>query len=78
MSTTTSLSRPVGFAAITTIAASVPLVAVVAWAEPLRPIDEVDALGRPRTSARAGLAFDYPNPEATFAMFEMLATLAFD
>ncbi|MBX3225652.1 MAG: PilZ domain-containing protein [Labilithrix sp.] len=57
-----------------------PLVlsAVVAWAHPLGSTDEVDALGRPRTRARAGLAFDYPTPDATLAMFEMLVAIGFE
>lgn len=58
-----------------------PLVlsAVVAWTHPARPKgDEVDALGRPRTSARAGVAFDYANPDATLAVFEMLNALGFE
>ncbi len=54
------------------------LTAVVAWAHPLRPTNELDALGRPRTSARAGLAFDYPTPDATLAMFEMLVAIGFE
>ncbi len=57
-----------------------PLVlsAVVVWAHPIRAKQEVDALGRPRTCARSGLAFDYENPEATLAMFEMLAAIGFE
>jgi hypothetical protein len=57
-----------------------PLVlsAVVAWADPVRMTNEVDGLGRPRHSARAGLAFDYPTPDATLAMFEMLVAIGFD
>lgn len=57
-----------------------PLVlsAVVAWAHPVRPKNEVDALGRPRSSARAGLAFDYATPDATLAMFEMLQAIGFE
>ena len=54
------------------------LTGVVAWAHPLRDTDETDALGRPRRSARAGIAFDYPTPDATFAMFEMLVATAFE
>jgi hypothetical protein len=55
------------------------LTAVVAWAHPIRPKnDAVDALGRPRMSARAGLSFDYPNPDATLAVFEMLNALGFE
>lgn len=57
-----------------------PLVvsAVVAWAHPLRPKQEVDVLGRPKQAARAGLAFDYETPEATLAMFEMLEAINFE
>ena len=57
-----------------------PLVlsAVVAWAHPTRPKNEVDALGRPRRSARSGLAFDYPTPDATLAVFEMLNAIGFE
>ena len=57
-----------------------PLVitAAVAWAHPQRPTNELDALGRPRMSARAGLAFDYPTPDATLAMFEMLVAIGFE
>jgi hypothetical protein len=54
------------------------LTAWVAWAHPQRPIPGLDALGRPRMVARAGLAFDYPTPDATLAMFEMLLAIAFD
>lgn len=57
-----------------------PLVvsAVVAWSHPPRASGEVDALGRPRSLARAGLAFDYPSPEAVLAMYEMLAALRYE
>ncbi|HSO40703.1 MAG TPA: PilZ domain-containing protein [Labilithrix sp.] len=57
-----------------------PLVleAVVAWAHPPRPSHEVDAVGRSRTVARAGIAFEYPTPAAILAMFEMLATLGYE
>jgi PilZ domain len=55
------------------------LTAVVAWAHPLKPKPtELDALGRPRDVARAGLAFDYPTPDATLAMFEMLIAIGFE
>jgi hypothetical protein len=54
------------------------LTAVVAWANPARHIQGVDMLGRPRSSARAGLAFDYPTPDATLAMFEMLVAIGFE
>ena len=54
------------------------LTAVVAWAHPLRATNETDALGRPRSSARAGLAFDYPTPDATLAMYEMLVAIGFE
>jgi hypothetical protein len=54
------------------------LTAVVAWAHPLRPTEEVDALGRQRASARAGLRFDYPTPDAALAMFEMLLAIGFE
>ncbi|MBX3217668.1 MAG: PilZ domain-containing protein [Labilithrix sp.] len=54
------------------------LTAVVAWAHPRTPKDELDALGRPRASARSGLAFDYPTPDATLAMFEMLVAIDFE
>ncbi len=52
--------------------------AVVAWAHPLRTKEEVDLLGRPKQSARSGLAFDYQTPEATLAMFEMLESIGFE
>lgn len=57
-----------------------PLVisAVVAWAHPLRPKDEVDVLGRPKQAARAGLAFDYQTSDATLAMFEMIEAIGFE
>jgi hypothetical protein len=58
-----------------------PLVlsAVVAWAHPVRPkTTELDVLGRPKMSARAGLAFDYPTPDATLAVFEMLVAIGFE
>lgn len=54
------------------------LTAVVAWAHPLRATNEVDAFGRPRASARSGLSFDYPTPDATLAMFEMLLAIGFE
>lgn len=57
-----------------------PLVlpAVVVWAHPIRPTDEIDPLGRPRAAARSGLAFDYPTPDATLAVFEMLLAVGFE
>ncbi|OJY21977.1 MAG: hypothetical protein BGO98_34675 [Myxococcales bacterium 68-20] len=54
------------------------LTAVVAWAHPLATTNELDALGRPRSIARSGLAFDYPTPDATLAMFEMLVAIGFE
>jgi hypothetical protein len=54
------------------------LTAVVAWAHPLKPTSELDVLGRPRSIARAGLSFDYPTPDATLAMFEMLLAIGFE
>jgi hypothetical protein len=57
-----------------------PLVleAVVAWAQPPQASQEVDAIGRSRTVARAGVAFDYSSAPAVFSMFEMLATLGYE
>ena len=57
-----------------------PLVlsAVVAWSHPPRLKNEVDALGRPKTTARSGVAFDYPTPDAVLAMFEMLIAIGFE
>lgn len=57
-----------------------PLVieAVVAWAHPPRASTEVDSIGRSRTVARAGVAFDYPNAAPVLSLFEMLATLGFE
>jgi hypothetical protein len=57
-----------------------PLVieAVVAWAHPPRVSTEVDSIGRSRTVARAGVAFDYPNAALVLSLFEMLATLGFE
>jgi hypothetical protein len=57
-----------------------PLVidAVVAWAHPPRASTEVDSIGRSRTVARAGIAFDYPNAAPVLSLFEMLATLGFE
>ncbi len=57
-----------------------PLVieAVVAWAHPPRPSTEIDALGRSRTVARAGIAFDYLTPASVLAMFEVLTTLGYE
>jgi hypothetical protein len=57
-----------------------PLVieAVVAWAHPPRPSTAVDALGRSRTVARAGVAFYHSAPATILAMFEMLATLGYE
>ncbi len=54
------------------------MMAVVAWAHPVRMTNERDPLGRPRPSARAGVAFDYPTPDATLAMFEMLVAIGFE
>lgn len=60
-----------------------PLVlsARVAWSHPLqadavRP--RLDALGRPRAVARAGVRFDYATPDATLATFEMLVAIGFE
>jgi PilZ domain-containing protein len=57
-----------------------PLVlsAIVAWSHPPRLKAETDALGRRRSSARAGLAFDYTTPDTVLSMFEMLAALGFE
>jgi hypothetical protein len=57
-----------------------PLVisAIVAWAHPAQPTAELDALGRPRRVARSGLRFDYPTPDAVFAMFEMLQAVGYE
>lgn len=57
-----------------------PLVvrALVAWAHPLRPTEEVDALGRPKVLSRAGLSFDYATPDAALALFEMLLSVGFE
>ena len=57
-----------------------PLVleAVVAWAHPPRPTQAIDALGRSRVVARAGVFFEYPTPAPVLAMFEMLATLGYE
>jgi hypothetical protein len=54
------------------------LTAVVAWAHPPRSTGEVDAFGRQRIVARAGLAFDYPASEPVLAMFEMLSSLGYE
>lgn len=50
---------------------------VVAWAEP-RLGPEIDPYGRPRTGARAGIAFDYPTSESVLAFFEMLVALGYE
>lgn len=57
-----------------------PLVidARVTWAHRPRASTETDAFGRPRSIARAGIAFEYTSPSAVMAMFEMLATLAYE
>ena len=57
-----------------------PLVleAVVAWAHPPGPTQAIDALGRSRVVARAGVFFEYPTPAPVLAMFEMLATLGYE
>lgn len=57
-----------------------PLVieAVVAWAHPPRVTAAVDAIGRSRTVARAGVMFDYPSPALVLSLFEMIATLGFE
>lgn len=54
------------------------LFGVVTWTQPPRPNGEVDSLGRPRTPSRAGVAFEYPDPAAALAMFELLASLTYD
>jgi hypothetical protein len=54
------------------------LTGVVAWALPPRATGEIDALGRPRIIAQAGIAFDYPAAEPVLAMFEMLASLGYE
>jgi len=51
---------------------------VVAWAHPPRITNEVDALGRPRALARSGLSFDFPTPDATLALFEMLVAIGYE
>jgi hypothetical protein len=51
---------------------------VVTWAEAPKPRGELDALGRPRVVARAGVVFDYPDPTTTLAMHELLSTLGFE
>jgi hypothetical protein len=43
-----------------------------------RPTSDVDAFGRPRISARAGLAFDYQTPDTALAVVEMLAAIGFE
>jgi PilZ domain len=57
-----------------------PLVlrAVVTWSEDPAPRAELDALGRPRITARAGVAFDYADPASVLAMYELIASLAYD
>ncbi len=57
-----------------------PLVleAVVAWSHPPRASGEVDSMGRSRTVARAGIAFDYPSAAPVLSLFEMLATLGYE
>lgn len=57
-----------------------PLVleAVVAWAHPPQPSTEIDARGRSRTVARAGIVFDYPAPAEILAVFELLSTLGYE
>lgn len=54
------------------------LFGVVAWAHPARQGDATDALGRPRATARAGVAFEYPTPDEVLAMFEMLSAIAYE
>ena len=51
---------------------------VVAWSGPIRATPSRDPLGRPRTSARAGVAFDFATPDATIAVYEMLAAVVFE
>jgi PilZ domain len=57
-----------------------PLVlrAVVTWSEDPAPRAELDALGRPRIAARAGVAFDYSDPASVLAMHELIASLGYD
>jgi len=57
-----------------------PLVieAVVAWSHPPKPSHEIDAIGRSRTVARAGIVFEYPGASAILAMFEMLSSLDYE
>ena len=54
------------------------LSAEIVWAHPPRPTDELDALGRPRAVARAGVRFDYPSPDTVLAMYDMIGAIAFD
>ncbi len=41
-------------------------------------LHEIDAIGRSRTVARAGIRFDYPAAANILAMFEMLTTLGYE
>lgn len=54
------------------------LFGVVAWSHAPRLTAELDALGRPRAAARAGVAFEYSTPDAVLAMFEMLSALGYE
>ncbi len=56
-----------------------PLVvsATVAWGHPIRWVQD-GARGLARSVARAGLAFEYATPDATLAMFEMLAAMGYE
>jgi hypothetical protein len=51
---------------------------VVAWARPPRPSLDLDAFGRTRAVARAGIVFDYAAPSVVLSMFEMIATLGYE
>jgi hypothetical protein len=50
----------------------------VAWAHPPERSRQLDPLGRPRSVSRAGVAFEYPAPDAVLAMFEMLTSLGYE
>lgn len=54
-----------------------PLVvsAIVAWS---RQTESLDVYGRTRIVCRAGVAFDYASPDATLAMYEMLAAIGYE
>ena len=52
--------------------------AIVAWCLPARSANETDLFGRARAVARAGVAFEHPDPRSVLAVFEVLASVGYE